>query len=97
MWKENSMTIKQIQKLGYSPAKIFTSGENAGILKMIYTVGLFVGINEWCWRTRFCYPDWISATKALEEWDGIGDPPGPWIKEKGGVERSNPNSGKAAR
>ena len=44
------------------------------------------------YRTRFCYPTRAQAQEALVAWDGQGDPPGAWIKEKGpGVERSNPN------
>lgn len=34
------------------------------------------------YRLRFCYPDIGDAFAALATWDGQGDPPGDWIKEK---------------
>lgn len=74
----------------YMPTRRLPTGEWVGVRRMLYTVGLFVGLDEVGYRTRFCYPDLLSARSALEEWDGTGDPPGPWIKEKGQVERSNP-------
>lgn len=58
--------------------------------RMIFTVGLFVGITEDYYKGRYCYPDLRSAKDAIREWDGTGDPPGDWIKYKGlGGERSN--------
>lgn len=49
---------------------------------MLYTTGLFVGLDRMGWRTRFCYEHKVDAVAALDAWDGRGDPPGPWIKEK---------------
>jgi hypothetical protein len=88
------LTGKQAESLGYSPARVLPSGETAGVMRMLYTTGLFVGITRHFWRTRFCYETTTDAVAALQTWDGYGDPPGPWIKEKGGVERSNPSVGK---
>lgn len=31
---------------------------------------------------RYCYENYRDAQNALMAWDGEGDPPGPWIKEK---------------
>ena len=31
---------------------------------------------------RYCYPIERDALHDLREWDGKGDPPGDWIKEK---------------
>lgn len=83
----DQLTIKEANELGYSPAKILLSGECAGVRNMIYTVALCVGLDEFCYRTRFCYETRAEAETALAGWDGTGDPPGPWIKEKGAVER----------
>lgn len=84
------MIIQRAEELGYRPAKILANGEVAGIIQMLFTWGLFVGIDEHGYRTRFCYPTRKEAETALLIWDGLGDPPGPWIKEKGLVERMNP-------
>lgn len=82
---------------GYYPVRLMPTGEVCGIQRQMYTVGLFVGIDTYGYRTRFCFPEFDSALRALMEWDGVGDnPPGPWIKEKGehrdgaAVNRANP-------
>src|SRR5262245_21825543 len=69
---------------------LLESGEYASLQRMFYTTGLMVGRDETGYRTRFCYPDDASALEALLSWDGRGDPPGPWLKEKGRRERWNP-------
>jgi len=86
------MTKEKLFEFGYQAARQLPTGEWAGCMRMLFTVGLFVGIDEDSYRTRFCYPDMIHAAGALQWWDGVGDPPGPWIKEKGapGGDRNNP-------
>lgn len=85
------MDITELEELGYRPVRRLHSGEIAGVMGMAYTVGLFVGLDNSGYRTRFCYPNRSTAEEALKGWDGYKDPPGPWIKEKGRIERSNPN------
>lgn len=85
------LTARQALDAGYFMARVLESGECAAIQPMLHTVGLFVGIDKNFYKTRYCYPDIMSASVALFNWDGHGDPPGNWIKQKGGVERSNPN------
>jgi hypothetical protein len=82
----------ELADLGYAHVQMLPSGEWAGIESMMFTTGLFVGLDRLGYRTRFCYPDRASAEAALKKWDGFGDPPGPWIKEKGEVDRPNPKS-----
>lgn len=82
-----------LKRNGYSVFRRLDNGEVAGISQFIYTFGLVLGLDETGYRTRFCYPDFASALQALLIWDGFGDPPGPWIKEKGRIERMRPNIG----
>ena len=67
---------------GYVRCIVLPTGEIAGLHQMLYTCGLVVGLNDFGWRTRFCYESKEEAQKALDAWDGRGDPPGPWIKSK---------------
>lgn len=64
--------------------KILPDGTKCGLQTMLFTTGLIVGISEdgLIYDRRYCYPDMSSAVSALKSWDGRGDPPGPWIKEK---------------
>lgn len=76
---------------GYTNIKQI-NGKTCGIYRFIFTAGLVVGIDHAGYEYRFCYKNHNEAVKALEVWDGTGDPPGNWIKQKGlGGERPNPN------
>ncbi len=62
-----------------------------GLRDFIFTTGLVIGMNEDLYYGRYCYSNKEDALKALNEWNGEGDPEGPWIKYKGMPgERSNP-------
>lgn len=91
------MTAEQIiEANGYLNPRRLPTGEWAAISIFMFTAGILVGIDEVGYRTRFCYHRLADAQKALAEWDGTGDPPGPWIKEKGRAgERSNPMAAEA--
>lgn len=71
-----------LKRNGYGPLRRLPTGEWAGDVDQLYTVGLFVGLDESGYRTRFCFPDRPSAEAALAAWDGAGFPPGFWIKQK---------------
>lgn len=71
------------------------SGEWIGLHRFIFTVGLVIGFtDDTPHRTRFCYDlaHVADAVSAVLEWNGRGDPPGRWIKEKGSAERCNPHT-----
>lgn len=67
---------------GYFEVRTLETGEVAGLQRMVFTTGLFVGITRDTWRTRFCYPTAREALTALDAWNGKGWPPGYWIKQK---------------
>lgn len=82
---------------GYRLPHRLPSGEWAALLPLLFTTGLVVGLDPFgIYRTRFCYPAPRDAFIALVCWSGQGNPPGPWIKEKGlshtgqYVDRNNP-------
>ncbi len=83
--------IEEALEWGYWNAKLLSNGEMAGCRRMMYTTGLFVGLTAQGYRTRFCFHTEAEAEASLVAWDGTGDPPGNWVKEKGAVERMNPN------
>lgn len=79
---KNAALLEQLNDEGYVRCILLPTGEVAGLRQMLFTCGLFVGLTEDSWRTRFCYETRTAAQDALDAWDGRGDPPGPWIKEK---------------
>lgn len=86
------MTEPDFLAMGYDCVRMLQSGEMAGTHQMITTGALIVGLDESGYRTRFCYRTLREAEDALIAWDGYGDPPGNWIKEKGAIERHGPGS-----
>jgi hypothetical protein len=57
---------------------------------MLYTWGLFYGMTADSREGRYCFSCLTEAKAALSEWDGMGDPPGDWIKHFGDQEYTNP-------
>lgn len=57
-----------------------------GVQRFIFSCGLLTDLRfdglGYGYSARYCYPIARDAERALAEWDGIGDPPGEWIKEK---------------
>jgi hypothetical protein len=74
--------IEILCRNGYRHLKEFPDGKIAGIGRQLFTTGLFVGLEEFSYQKRYCYENEAQAVVALAIWDGQGDPPGPWIKEK---------------
>lgn len=52
----------------------------------LWTAGLLTDleVSEFShgYQQRYCYESLREAIEALRQWDGAGDPPGLWIKEK---------------
>ncbi len=92
------MTHSELAALGFQEPRLFPTGETAAVQRFMFTVGVVTGIDEFGYRCRWCYDNYRMASLALSRWDGKGDPPGPWIKQKGRndagefVDRSNPAS-----
>jgi hypothetical protein len=83
---------EQFAELGYEAVRKLDTGEWAGLMRFMFTTGLVVGLDSFGYRTRFCFKHRSDALASITAWNGSGDPPGPWIKEKGRVERSNPRT-----
>lgn len=76
---------------GYSYVVEIEGRGLCGIMRQLFTVGLFYGLDLYSYGGRYCYPTLADAVEGLLNWDGQGDPPGNWIKHKGKFEYSNPN------
>ena len=80
----------KLADLGYYCARRLDDGRWIAVSPMVFTTGLFVITPDLLsWTTRFCYERSVDAIAAVEAWDGQGDPPGPWVKQKP-EERLNP-------
>ena len=86
------VTKQQLQDMGYLFVRQLPTGDWIGVYRFLYTTALLVGLDDAGYRTRFCYEHETDAIAAALIFDGTGDPPGPWIKEKGARERLGPGA-----
>lgn len=85
------VTEQFLMEQGYTYVRQMKNGEWIGCMRMLYTVGLFIGLDEYGYRVRYCYKNTNDIMEALIIYEGEGDPPGMWVKEKGeGVNRLGP-------
>lgn len=82
--------IKSLNK-EYSSIREVPNKGICGVKRMVFTIGLCYDLTEDGYYGRYCYSNLADAIVALNEWTGIGDPPGDWIKHKGPIQYSNPN------
>lgn len=90
------LTKAEVLALGYALARPLGNGEWLAVAPQLFTTGLFIVQDRHSCRTRYCYESPIEATRAFLTWDGEGDPPGLWIKQKP-EDRLNPKWLEAAR
>lgn len=86
--------IHKLQEEGYKQFRVGIQGRGlVGLRRFLFTTGLCYGLTEESLEGRYCYENYADALKAMNEWDGIGDPKDDlWIKHKGlAGEYSNPN------
>ena len=84
--------IAQLEKEGYKHIREIPGRGLCGISIFMFTAGILYNLDESGYSGRWCYHSESEALHALDKWDGVGDPPGNWIKYKGeGGERSRAN------
>lgn len=74
--------IEFLNDNGYTHVKAMRDGTCCALLNQLYTTAIVVGLTREGYERRYCYELFYAAREALVQWDGKGDPPGPWIKEK---------------
>jgi hypothetical protein len=91
----NATLIKELTEMGYYHLRDVPGRGICGIGLMMFTTGLFYGMDEFGYDGRYCYRTPAEAVEALREWDGKGYPAGDWIKHKGAnVDEYNPRNSK---
>lgn len=73
-----------LENLGYTDMRI-VAGKVCGLYQFMFTTGIVVGLDAAGYERRYCFENRHDALAALKSWDGIGHPPGPWIKLKGAM------------
>ena len=75
IWRDQFLATREIPGHGL-----------CGVQRFIFTTGLLTHLRfdafTYDYAARYCYPIAADALRDLRTWDGTGDPPGEWIKEK---------------
>jgi hypothetical protein len=75
LWRDQFIATREIPGCGLCAVQRFA-----------YTCGLLTGLrfdgHSYFYVARYCYPNGVDALRDLAVWDGQGDPPGEWVKEK---------------
>ena len=91
----SSLESYLLDECQYIELRTLDDGNVIGVCQMITTYALAYGLDEFGLRGRYCYPDRMSASCALEDVTALDEnnPPDDdqWIKHKGrGEDFSNP-------
>lgn len=71
---------------GYTDLKIFRNGDDAAIMRLVFTHAIISGLTSWGYENRWCYKTYDAAKEALEAWNGDGEPDG-WHRHPGSGRR----------
>lgn len=87
--------LKICEDNGYTDARV-VDDRLCALRQFMTTYGLVIDIDDTGYQRRYCYENYLDAKDALDEWDGIAHPSGPWIKLKGTyqgqpIDMFNPN------
>lgn len=82
----DSMLLKSdfLAANGYLASRSLDGGKTHTLVlaPFAFTTAILVGVDATGYQRRYCYESREEAFKAFLEYDGIGDPSGPWIKMK---------------
>lgn len=67
---------------GYTHVRQLPDGTWAGLVSLIYTTGLCVGLTEIGWTRRFCFEDRKMAISELAKLTSVDDEPVGWIARR---------------
>ena len=75
--------VEDMHGEGYSEMTKVDGKGWCGIMRMVFTTGVVVGMDALGYFGRYCFGTKKEASDALKDWDGKEDIGGEWIKWKG--------------
>lgn len=67
---------EQLVESGDYQIVVEKGGQLCGVQRMMFTWGLFVGLDKYGYHHRYCYHTYAECVGALNDWNGEGDPVG---------------------
>ncbi|WP_019584534.1 hypothetical protein [Thioalkalivibrio sp. ALE16] len=73
-----------VEEAGYLRVRALPDGSYAGLVPLLYTVGLCLGVQEGGYTHRYCYEDPALAQKALDALESSdAEPLDGWVARRG--------------
>jgi hypothetical protein len=81
------LSLYQIEKIckenGYGIHRLIPVVGWCALYRFGFNWSMLTDITEYGVGLRYCYENRENALVDIQNWDGVGDPPGDWIKVKG--------------
>jgi hypothetical protein len=71
-------TIPEDVKAHYHALRTLPDGRVIGVARLLHHWTLHIDIDWFGYEDNYCYATCDKAMVGLQEWTGIGDPPGGW-------------------
>lgn len=66
-----------VDECGYRSPRPLGSGRYACIMPLMFTAAIIVGrVGSMCYDNRWCFHSHDAAKRALDAWNGVGEPEG---------------------
>lgn len=67
---------------GYTDLRVLPDGTIAGLVPLLFTTGLCMGLSEITWQKRYCFEAREDALSALQGLSSIEDEPAGWVARR---------------
>lgn len=62
----SSAELQALERQGYFSLRELEDGTVVGLGKLLYTTALFIGLTQYGFERRYCYPETAQAKKAVD-------------------------------
>lgn len=80
--KSNETLVAYLATQGYTHVRVLPDGTIAGLVELMFTTGLCMGLNETSWQKRYCFEQRSDAMDALQGLTSLTDEPSGWIARR---------------
>ena len=77
-----TLNKKFFEEMGYASVRQLDDGTWIGLIQLLFTTGLCIGLDEFSWRRRYCYDDKIKLIDAYNKIEKGTDIPIGWIAKR---------------
>lgn len=77
-----TVTKKFLEAMSYLNVRQLDDGTWIGLLPLLFTTGLHIGLDEVGWSKRYCFENMFDAMKECNKLNSFDDVPVGWIAKR---------------